>query len=220
MAMDALIDYLQNIQKDLVGIILPVLITAFVSLITVTINAAIQILLQNQNFNNEQYKIMQQFYHKFKLQLLDFKLVIQEINNQNNHNDSLKLIDYIDKYTQFKYDETEFRRNHDNEIQTIDQFIMVMDKYSGKIANIHNCLFTCTIPRPPIMHFILKGKVNKMLIVLQYYSLLWNEYNKNAISMSIFQNEIKNFKNKWNVDLDEKQINQYILLLDKWFGKY
>ena len=58
---DNVIQYLQSIQDNLVGLVLPVLITAVVSPVTVSINSIIQLVLQNSKYNSEQYKIMQEF---------------------------------------------------------------------------------------------------------------------------------------------------------------
>ena len=57
--MNHVIDILQSIQDDLVGIVLPVIITAFISVISIFVNAVMQIILRNSNINCEQYKLMQ-----------------------------------------------------------------------------------------------------------------------------------------------------------------
>lgn len=215
--MDEVIQYLQGIQDNIIGIILPVLITALVSLVTVLINAFIQIILQNSKFNDEQYKIMQEFYPKLKICLLELRFTMEEIKYSPT---CLDLKSAIEKYIEIRSNEAGYRRNHDNEIQFIDSFIAVMNDYSNKVIDINNYLLACTLPKPPIIHPILKKRIGKMLVILQYYSQLWDQYCNNKISISIFKKEIKDFKSNWNVEFDCSEIDKYLYLLNKWFLKY
>lgn len=215
--MNEIILYLKNIQDNLIGIILPVLITAFVSLATVLINAFIQIILQNSKFNNEQYKVMQEFYPKLKICLLELRLSMQEVKESPV---CLDLMDAIHKYIEIRDNEVEYRNNHDNEIQFIDSFITIMNDFSIKVINMNNQILSSTIPRAPIMHPILKKKIGKMLVVLQYYSLLWDKYYTNKISVSIFKKELNDFEKNWNIIFDCKEIDKYLSLLSRWFVKY
>lgn len=215
--MQTLIQYLQNIQDNLVGIILPVLITAFISLVTVLINATVQIQLQNSKFNSEQYKIMQEFYPKLKMCLLDLKISMEKVENSKICS---RIEDAIQKYIKIKEDEAKYRKNNENEIQFIDGFIATMNEFSTKVVDINKCFLTCTIPRTPIMHPFLKKKIVKMIAMLQYYSFLWDKYLTVAINDDVFKKEINNFKKIWNVKIGYKKICKYISLLDKWIIKY
>lgn len=214
--MEQIIIYLKNIQDNLIGIILPVLITAFISLVTVFVNAFIQIKLQNSSLNNEQYKLMQAFYPKIKIFMLELKLSIQEVKCCNVCTD---MNTAIDKYIEFKSDEAKYRKNYPNEIHIIDGFITAMNNYVDITVKINDYFNACTVPRVPIMHPVLKVCINKMLAVLQYYSLLWYEYQKN-IDPRIFIKEIKDFKENWGVEWNDCLIDKYISLLDKWMMKY
>ncbi|MCM1375244.1 MAG: hypothetical protein NC305_04745 [Lachnospiraceae bacterium] len=212
-----IIDLLQSIQDNLVGIVLPVLITAFVSVISILANAVMQIILRNSNINGEQYKLMQIFYPKMKISLLELKFGMKEIQSNPIYTDMQCA---TRKYVEYKKDSANYVKKNENEIQNIDQFITAMEKYLSKITPIKEHLNNCTIPRPPVMHPIIKRKVSKMLAVLWYYSLLWDEYNIQHINGNIFQQEIKNLKKKWNVELTCEKIEEYICLLDKWLLKY
>ena len=212
-----IIKYLQSIQDNMVGIVLPVVITAFVSLITVFTNTILQIILQYSKVNGEQYKIMQEFYPKMKLYLLESRLAIQEVENSPICED-LKRATL--KYILYKSDEVQYRRNNENEVQHIDEFVLAMDNFSSCIREINSYLVACTLPRPPIIHPIFRIRVSKMLVVLQYYSLLWDKYYNNTLNITILKREIDGFKNKWKVEMNSKIITKYIKLLDKWFLQY
>lgn len=208
------IKYLQNIQENLVGIVLPVVITAAVSLITVLVNAILQIMLQNSKANWEQYKIMQDFYPNMKLNLLRLRVAIQEVEHSPLCTD---LKEASVKYAKYKSDEAEYRKKNDNEVQDIDVFISMMEDFSNRVREINEYLINCTLPRPPILHPILKIKVNRMLANLQYAAFFWDEYYNKTIDVTVFQMEIeKQLKKKFN----SKKVKKYICLLDRWFFEY
>ena len=46
----------------MVGTLVPILIAAVVSLITLFTNTATKVLMENKKYNNEQYEIMKKFY--------------------------------------------------------------------------------------------------------------------------------------------------------------
>lgn len=215
--MNNVIQYLQSIQDNLVGIVLPVLITATVSLITVSINSIIQLVLQNSKHNSEQYKIMQEFYPTMKGKLLELKLAIQEVVTNPMCSDFKTA---IDKYIEYKNNDIEYRTNHNNEVQYIDRFDTSMNNLSIKLDSINSYLSTCKIPRVPIMHLFLKHGIKKMLASIQYYSLLWSKFHNNTISKDMFRKEIHDFKENWKIEINSEQTEKYLLLLDKWLMKY
>lgn len=215
--MNQVIDILQSIQENLVGIILPVLITAFVSIISILVNTIMQIVLRNSNIDGEQYKLMQIFYPNMKVDLLKFKLSMKEVENNPIYTD---MQNAINKYVEYKKDSASYVKKNDHEVQNIDQFIIAMDECLKSILNIKEHLNNCIIPRTPIMHLILKFRVSKMLSVLWHYSLLWDSYDNQLISTNIFQEEMQEFVKKWGIELNYKKIEEYGCLLDKWFLKY
>ena len=212
-----IISYLQNIQDNLVGLILPVLITALVSLVTLITNAIMQIVLQNGKYNSDQYTIMQEFYPEFKAHLLGLSVVLQELKRTSICKD---LKSAVDKYLEYKRDDENYRINHPDEIQQIDTFNTLMDTLLTKLVNMNNYLLTCKIPRSPIMHPILRVNVCKMLVVSQSYSFLFCEYSNNSITGDTLKAELTNLKKNWKMKVDYDTAKKYILLLDKWLMKY
>ncbi len=211
------IRYLQSIQDNLIGIVLPVLITAFVSLVTIFVNMFMQILTENNKINSEQYKLMQEFYPHMKISLLELKLNMQEVENNPIFSDWQTA---INKYTNYKKNEKQYRKENENEVQNIDEFIESMDDFSKKVININDFLRKGIVPRTPVMRLLLKRKISKMLTILYYYSLLWNQYQAKNISAIIFRQEINDFKKNWKVEFDRNKIVEYLSLLDKWLLKY
>lgn len=215
--MDNVIQYLQSIQDNLVGLVLPVLITAVVSLVTVSINSIIQLVLQNSKYNSEQYKIMQEFYPTMKGNLLELKLAIQEVVAIPMYSDFKTA---IDKYIECKNNDIQYRIDHTDEVQYIDRFNSLMNTLSIKLDSINSHLSTCKIPRVPIMHLFLKNSIKKMLASIQYYSLLWSKFYHNTISKDMFKKELHDFKRNWDIEIGIEQTEKYLLLLDKWLMKY
>lgn len=215
--MEDIVKYLQNIQNNLIGIILPVLITAVISIITLFCNTITQIVLQNSKNNNEQYKLMQAFYPKMKLLLLELKFIMQDIE-RNSIFINWEIV--VDKYISYKENEVKYRILHPNEIQDIDNLILLMDNFTNKVIAINEHLLEFAIPRTPVMHPFFQKKVNQMLGVLYYYSSLWKQYQSESISLDTFQYEITNFKNNWKTEIVSGKIEDYLLLLNTWFIKY
>lgn len=215
--MEEIIKYLQNIQDNLIGIILPVLITAVISIITLFCNTLTQIVLQNSKNNSEQYKLMQAFYPKMKLLLLELKFIMQDIESNPIFTD-WEIV--IGKYISFKENEAKYRASHENEIENIDNLILLMDKFINKVIAVNEHLLEFAIPRTPVMHAFLKKEVNQMLGALYYYSSLWKQFQGKFISSKTFQYEISYFKNNWKTTIVSKKIEDYVLLLNTWFLKY
>lgn len=98
----------------MIGIVLPVLITAFVSIISIFVNAVMQIVMRNSNINGEQYKLMQEFYPKMKISLLELKLSMKEVQGNKIYTD---MQNAINKYVKYKKDRENYLKNNKNEIQ-------------------------------------------------------------------------------------------------------
>lgn len=176
-----------------------------------------QIVMRNSNINGEQYKLMQEFYPKMKISLLELKLSMKEVQGNKIYKD---MQNAINKYVKYKKDRVNYLKNNKNEIQYIEQFITAMDNYVNKIITLNKQFNDYTTPRSPIMHFLLKKQVCKMLNILLYYSTLWYNYKNHAINTNAFQQEVNNLKENWKVKLNYEEIEKYIVLLDKWFMKY
>lgn len=214
---NSVVEYLQKIQGDLVGIIIPVIITAIISLITMIVNSILKIMLENRKYNSEQYKIMQRFYPELKIILLELRFTLLELKNNSIYSDINKA---IEKYVQFSRNETAYRKEYINEGSHIDSFIKQMRTYKKYMIDINKTLFEREIPAPPIMKPILRYNVNKMILELQCNSVLWKKYESNSMNDQFFLEEIKNAGNKQGAEINYERINKYISCLDKWFSKY
>lgn len=212
--MDHIISLLKEIQSDLVGIILPVIITAFASFITLIINSLLKIWLENKKNNTEQYKIMQGLYSEFKIDLLNIKLFLENIE-QNQLYKNIK--DAIDTYVSYKNDSKEYREKHKEQIDHIDEFIDSLELFLKEIGDLSNYLKHINIPAVPVFHPIIKAKVNDMFAKIQCFSSVVFQYYNNNINDTLFVNAIDQFNlSKFN----SKLLSSYIELLDKWIKKY
>lgn len=212
-----IISYLQNIQDNLVGLVLPVLITALVSLITLITNTIMQIVVHNGKYNSDQYAIMQEFYPEFKAHLLGINVVLQELDRTSM---CKELKDAIDKFLEYKHDDGEYRKKHFDEVQQVDGFISLMDTLLKRLVEINCYLRTCKVPRSPIMHPILRANVCKMLAACQSYSFLFCEYSKQSITGDTLKAELASLTKSWKMKVDYNTAKNYFFLLDKWLMKY
>lgn len=73
-----------------------------------------QIVMRNSNINGEQYKLMQEFYPKMKISLLELKLSMKEVQGNKIYTD---MQNAINKYVKYKKDRENYLKNNKNEIQ-------------------------------------------------------------------------------------------------------
>lgn len=133
--MDDIVKNLQTIQEDLVGIVLPVVVTSCVSFVIVLINTMKEIFLQRAGFKFEQFKLMQEFYPQFKGYLLELKIIAEEIEDIPIVSD---LQHAINKYIEIRKNERQYRTVHDDEIPYIDNFIKKMKCFSKKFTELND----------------------------------------------------------------------------------
>lgn len=215
--MDKIVHYLLEIQEDLVGIVIPVIITAFISLITIIVDLIFKIVVENRKYNSEQYKYMQEFYPELKTKLYELKYDLHEIENNPMFGNRDQA---IEKYIKISDDEQEYRSEHTDERLYIDTFKKSMNSYREHIIEIETILSNHAIPSAPIMHPCLKKSINKMLFAVQCNSVLWKKSKCNEISNEVFNEELKRMNEKGKICFDSKMIEKYIQCLDKWFSKY
>lgn len=111
------IDYLKNIQDNLIGILIPTIISAVISLITLIINSIIQYLITNHQYKSKQYEIMRAFYPEFKSKLIDIQYFYITIENNQLYTADFCIVDYIGT------DWSAFRQNLDlQNVEFIDVF--------------------------------------------------------------------------------------------------
>ncbi len=207
----------QKKSKKLKRFRIDLLITSVVSAITMLVNVLLKLILQENKFNHEQYKIMQNFYPEFKLHLLGLKMSLQKVEK---HNVGQNMEEKITKYIEINSDNIAYRKNHPEEEQLIDSFHDDMDQFTIKFSELKEYLRKTTVPTFPIMHPYMKKKISCMLTTLDYYSLLWNKYWNKKMDVNILKTELENFEKLWNVEVSSKKIEEYILLLDEWLKLY
>lgn len=207
---------LKEIQSDLVGIILPVIITALASFITLIINSLLKIWLENKKNNTEQYKVMQNLYSEFKFDLLDISLFLTSIEQNNLH---INMESSLKTYLQYKNDSTKYREEHEEQVDNIDEFIDSVELFMNAMRDLNDYLKKNNIPAVPAFHPIMKMKVNSMLAELQYLSAIISQYLENNISDNLLTSAIT--QSQLNIsEFNSELILKYIKLLDKWFKKY
>lgn len=214
--MQEVVKELQNIQSDLVGIVLPVVITAIVTLLTVIVNAAAKIVTDNNKYKSEQYKIMQDFYPEYKLNLLKIKIAAQELEKNQLY---VNLESAISKYVEMKKDEALYRSIHAEESQYIDAFKTSMERYLNAVTGMNTCMQNIKIPNISCFHSLKKRKILRMLSDMQYYSMLWERYSVGDVEPEVFLLEINSFGIS-AIKMSEEKIREYIDLSDKWIRLY
>lgn len=206
-----------NIQTDLSVVVLPVVITALVSLITLIVNSFIKIAIENKKYNSEQCKLMQKLYPQLKYIFINIKLILNDIQKNKLFTEMGEALKTFIDYNQ---DSSKYRDNNQQQIEYIDDFIYSIDLFIKQMDKLHSIFTNEFIPSIPVVHPILKHKVSKMLSNLQYFSFIVSQCISDEISCDMIIKEIENYKPQKNRAFDNVMLDSYIKILDKWFLSY
>lgn len=209
------INTLQNIQGDLVGLLMPVMITAVVSLISISVTFILKVAKLKGTADYKRYLTMSKFYPPIKSILFELMMVTREIEDckvQGN------LYEKINKYVEYNENPINYRKNHEEEY--IDLLIQSVNKYKEIMVDLNNSLTKNRIPKTPVMHPILKKKVIRLIGTLMVYSTLWKQYDTQKADPDMFQNQIEKWGKQKYSGMDYKAIERYATLMDTWLLKY
>ncbi len=204
-----MIAQLQAIQSDLIGIIIPVLLTSITAMITLVTNSIIRIRQDQKKYNNEQFPAMQQMYSHFKLVLSQIVFTAKDMRDNDLLDD---LPAAVTKYVDFQKNPKEYRARHQDELGTIEKFSYAMEQYIKLIGELHQLFKDESIPTIPGFHPIFKRKIRTMLVKLHYYSTLLMQYQDRKCSSDIIKKEFA----VRDTALQIADFDQYLKLLDQW----
>lgn len=211
--MDSILTYLQNIQHDLVGIIIPAIIAATVSLISLVVGSAISIIQEKRKYNHEQFKYMQKVFPTLKIHLQQMRFSI-DLAKEYTKSFGTSMQQALQNYHDFKVDECAYRKHHSTEGSEIDKFIHIMESYIEIVNSLHMFFLKETLPAIPLLHPFLKKDIYKMLGALQYWAQFLPQLNDTSIDSTFINKELKNYV------IDVVTLQKYIELLDKWHQAY
>ena len=116
-SVDSVIEYLKNIQGNLIGILIPTIITASISVITLIVNSIIQYRINDRQYKSKQYEIMREHYPYLKAKLIDIQSCFENIEHNQLYQSDFLITEYIG------YDWETYRQNLSIEdIQLVDDF--------------------------------------------------------------------------------------------------
>lgn len=209
--MDEVVQYLQNIEKNLVGLILPALITASVSLLTIAIQGVVTIVQSARKHNSEQFKQMQIIYPKLRELLQSIWIESYEIKTYENlYGGSIG--NALHNYYSYLQDEDTFRSEHQH--ASIDQFISTTRRYIDCADRIKSFFGTNLIPLAPSLHFLISIKVSEMLTNLQRDVCIICRLAGNPEELNVLNSNLA------QCTIDDIRLKKYINMIDKWFRSY
>lgn len=226
MDLNALINQLKNIQNDLIGILVPVVITSVVTLLSLLINTIVKIIIVNKKYNMSQFEIMKNVYPKLKMILINIKVILLHIENIKLKASDKSNFKPISDYIEFKNNEGNYRNEHQEQIEYIDNLFNCVEKLFVQFFNLNKFFEETTLPNFPNFHPILKYKTSKMIGFLIYISSIIFQYVNEMIANEIIEKESDKFEVKEkikkveNSGINSKLFDEYIEILDKWFSKY
>lgn len=189
-----IIEYLQGIQDNLIGILIPSILSVVVSIITLIVNSILQCNLSNRQYKSKQYEFMHKHYPKIKSILVYISASLQSVENSSLYK-AKKLSDYLG------YDWEERRSTLTIEqTQQIDDFESNIKNIIGKYIDLNVFFENNNLPAT-------SRRFQKAINKLQSYCVLINK-NKNKRTDTFSYNYSK------------RDIDKLIVILDKNYNKF
>lgn len=207
--MEEIVEYLQKIQNNLVGIVIPAIITAGVSLFTLLLNSLITILQGAKKQNSEQFAYMQKVYPEFREMLQDLWVNAHGMKQSNElYKESIS--EALKNYYTCIRNEKQFRQDH----ASIDTFLDWTNKYLSSVEAIGGFLHKNEMPLGPALHPIVRSNVYSMLSTIQKDVFIVKRLKDHPEELEALTDQLDACR------LDEKRVKEYIELTDKWFRAY
>ncbi len=212
--MEEIIRRLNDIQNDLAGIIIPVLITSIVSIISVIATIISKITSENKTINIEQFKTMQKTYYTLRSKMYELKINISKCSKNSLYKD---FDSAIIKYANIISDESKYRNEHSSEIKYIADFKDSTKSIIEKIIDINDYLSSEELPYITFYHPILKHKRKKVIGIFHFYSLYLNKYIKQELKAESIKVTLEG---EHKEKLTEDVVEDCIDFIDKWYFIY
>ncbi len=190
-----IIEYLKSIQDNLIGIIIPVIISAIMSIVTLIVNSVIQLNIIDRQYKSKQYEIMRENYPKLKSYLINIECCYINIQNNKLYESDFALINYI------AFDWVKYRSRLNKEVQYVDEFEKEINNLIDNFKKLYNFFEKTNIPAS-------SKKVNKAINDIQFYCSLISNYPADQKLEKI------------PVDYNYKKIKKVILTLDNHYNKF
>lgn len=162
---------------------------------------------------------MQEFYPEFQKHMFELKLFQAEVR-ANPISNGLRIAS--DKYLAYMSSPEEYRIVFDYETCQIDQFIVSVDKLYQKLMDIQNFLKETGLPRFWLRHCILKRKILKRVAWIRRYANYMKTFceNDTLVTAEVLIYEMDCFHSTSKLKMDDKEMDRYFRLLERWFVKY
>ncbi len=131
-SINEVVTHLQEIQEDLVGIIIPTIISAILSVLTLTINVITQFIMNNRQYKSKQYEIMREYYPQLKSQLIDISCYYSILKKNPLYNENFKISDY------FGFDWELYRQSiSEDDVEYIDEYQKMVEQIILSYDNLY-----------------------------------------------------------------------------------
>lgn len=215
--MKELIKYILTMQDALIGLLFISYILASIVVFAIAwykINPIIQAYLAT---NDEQCELMKKFYPGLRALICDLKLSIEKAQSNELY---IGLFRSVDRYLYYEKDPERYQSLYKEEMPMMDSFLTAMREVTEKYAEISEYLLTHTLPLTPVFRPFLKRKVSRVLSELYRYALMWYEYHQKAVPMEVFYEQYTKYHRKYEKKMKPKNLNRYLVILDRWYHKY
>lgn len=160
--MESIYEYaalLNDIQSDLTGILITLIVTSTVTLISLIINTILQIHLLDKEYKRKQYEIMRENYPLIRNHLTNLYICYKTIEESNLYGESFKVYEFIN------LDWNEYRRHlSTDEVDYVDEFKKNVNEIIEHYNEINKYFEANNFPSTSI-------KVKKIINELNFYCI-------------------------------------------------
>ena len=193
--MQQILESLQQVQKDLVGIIVTAIASIVVSIVTLVVNSVIQFKLSDRQYKSIQFEIMREIYPQFKSELIAIDACFDNINCNPIKDDSFSIEQY------FCIDWTIFRKNTaDDKINYVDNYITNIKNICSHYEKLNSMFKEKNFPTS-------NKKVQKAINSFQTFCSYYENYSKDS-------------NNRKQKIFNQKEIKKLLKICDKHYNKF
>lgn len=160
--MESIYEYaalLNDIQSDLTGILITLIVTSTVTLISLIINTILQIHLLDKEYKRKQYEIMRENYPLIRNHLTNLYICYKTIEESNLYGESFKVYEFIN------LDWNEYRRHlSTDEVDYVDEFKKNVNEIIEHYNEINKYFEANNFPSTSI-------KIKKIINELNFYCI-------------------------------------------------
>ena len=192
---DSILKSLNEIQDNLVGILIPSVITAIISVLTLIVDVIVKFWTTRRQYKSKQYEIMREHYPQLKSKLSDIVCYYDTLEENKLRTATFTITHYL------KFDWEAYRQNIAAEdVPFVDEFQNTIAKIIEAYIDLYKFFSEKNLPNS-------SKKVQKSINKLQFFCTVINNSKNNGCKAA-------------TCDYNKENLIELIDILDKHYNKF